>query len=113
MAEVYISPNPSSRWLAGLDLMTLFSPLTLFDIWKSVFQIDFHISRNFVFSPTFSFVPVNKIQLLSIRKWHLMCMRESGKGGELTRAGHTWLSPGLAKSQQLSDGTDLMKNGTI
>ena len=56
----------------------------------------------FLFRHTFSFVPVNYMQLLSIRKWHLMCMRVSRKGGKLTRAGHTWLSPGMAKSDQHS-----------
>ena len=56
----------------------------------------------FLFRHTFSFVPVNYMQLLSIRKWPLMCMRVSRKGGKLTRAGHTWLSPGMAKSDQHS-----------
>ena len=90
--------SPPSRY--GLvDPRTLSNEYPFDSFWhlESAF-----FPRNFVFSHTFSFVPVDKIQLLSIRKWHLMCMRVSRKGGKLTRAGHTWLSPGMAKSDQHS-----------
>ena len=90
----------SSRY--GLvDPRTLSIPLTLFDIWKVPSKMTFTFPA-ILYSATLFLLYLCKIQLLSIRKWHLMCMRESGKGGELTRAGHTWLSPGLAKSDQHS-----------